>query len=207
MKIFIGVFALILSLNASAALIDNGSFITDTTSGLDWLKLESTYGKSYNEVSGEIASGGGLEGWQYATSTQWENMLFDQGLSPNGSCSNGANFCGFSHGVSGPEMLDLITLFGDAQLSATPYYPYPVSVGLLADIDPSNNKHQTALFLFDGANPYSPVIMANTFAGGTSNESGINGSWLVRATAIPEPSSLALLILGLTLSLRLKKAG
>ncbi len=206
MKKYLGLLALMFSLNANATLIDNGDYITDTNSGLDWLKLESTYGKSYNQVSGEISSGGQLEGWQYATAIEWEHMLFDQGVTPKNSCSNGSNFCGFVDGISDSEMLDLIYLFGDAQSSPSPYYPYPTSVGLLADIDPTTNYNHTALFLYDGADPFNNVLMANTLAGGYPNSQGINGSWLVRATAVPEPSTLALMLLGFgALSLRQKK--
>ena len=206
MKKYLGVLALMLSLNANATLIDNGSYITDTISGLDWLKLGSTYGKSYEQVSDEISTGGQLEDWQYATAIEWEQMLFGQGVTPKNTCFNGSDFCGFVDGISGDEMLDLITLFGVAQLSPSPYYPYPTSVGLLADIDPTTNNHQTALFLYDGADPFSYVIMANTFAGSSSNGQGINGSWLVRATAVSEPTTFALMILGFAaLSLRGKK--
>lgn len=206
MKKYFGLLALIFSLNANATLIDNGDYITDTNSGLDWLKLDSTYGKSYDQVSGEISSGGQLEGWQYATAIEWEHMLFGQGATPKYSCSNGTNFCGFVDGISDTEMLDLITLFGDAQSSPNQYYPYPTSVGFLADINPATNDHQTAMFIYDGAKPYDVVLMANTVASSYLQTTGINGSWLVRATAVPEPSSLALMILGLgAFSLRKKK--
>ncbi|OUS04751.1 hypothetical protein A9Q81_05625 [Gammaproteobacteria bacterium 42_54_T18] len=210
MKRYLGILALILSFNANATLINNGSYITDTSSGLDWLKLDSTYGKTFNEIIAATTSGSWLEGWEYATSTQWEGMLSNQGISSNSTCSNGTAYCGLVDGISSSNMLNLITLFGDAQSLPNPIDPYPEAVGMLADINQSNTKQQIALFLYDTTTDQEPGdpdwVYANTFAGSSTGAPYI-GSWLVRATAVPEPSTLVLMILGFgALSLRKKKS-
>lgn len=56
-------FGLCSTLNAGAVLIDNGAFVTDTTSGLDWLKLTETRNHSFNTVTGQLGAGGVFEGW------------------------------------------------------------------------------------------------------------------------------------------------
>lgn len=59
-----------LSTVVNAAIVDNGSYTTDTDSGLDWLDLTATAGMSYNQVSAQLGSGGSLEGWTYASRAQ-----------------------------------------------------------------------------------------------------------------------------------------
>ena len=60
--------ALVLSTNSNAALIDNGSYTTDTASRLDWLDLSITAGQTYN--SAEILN----SGWRYATNDEVEDL-------------------------------------------------------------------------------------------------------------------------------------
>lgn len=58
------------SFNVTAAIIDNFTYTTDTTTGLDWLDLTATAHMSYNDVSAQLGVGGALEGWSYATRAQ-----------------------------------------------------------------------------------------------------------------------------------------
>lgn len=59
-----------LAFNANAAIVDNGTYTTDTATGLDWLDLTATAGMSYNQVTAELGAGGLFEGWTYATRAQ-----------------------------------------------------------------------------------------------------------------------------------------
>jgi hypothetical protein len=57
--------------------VDNGPYTTDTFSGLDWLDITESTGRSYNDVTAQFGLGGDYEGWRYATVVQvnqfWEN--------------------------------------------------------------------------------------------------------------------------------------
>ena len=67
---------LIFSNTANAALIDNGSYTTDSRTGLLWLDLTQTTNLSYDYVSSQLSEGGQFEGWSYATGIQIAS-LFD----------------------------------------------------------------------------------------------------------------------------------
>ncbi|MDG2253943.1 MAG: VPDSG-CTERM sorting domain-containing protein [Opitutaceae bacterium] len=58
-----------------AALIDNGTFTTDTASGLDWLDMSNTDGNSYNQTLTAISAGGSLDGWRFATSAEFDGLI------------------------------------------------------------------------------------------------------------------------------------
>ena len=57
----------VLSISANAAIVDNGTYTTDTVSGLDWLDLTETRGLSYDYISSKSGVGQDFEGWRYAT--------------------------------------------------------------------------------------------------------------------------------------------
>ena len=69
---------MILLISASlteAALIDNGTFTTDTATGLDWLDMSNTDGNSYNQTLTAISAGGSLDGWRFATSAEFDGLI------------------------------------------------------------------------------------------------------------------------------------
>ncbi len=79
MKRYLTIFAIAISsftCNAGAALLDHGSFTTDSSTGLDWLDLTATKGYSYNYVVSQLGSGGLFEGWSVANGDQLSG-LFD----------------------------------------------------------------------------------------------------------------------------------
>jgi hypothetical protein len=69
---------LVLSTSINAALIDNGSYTTDSLSGYDWLDLTETTKISFGDLLLQLDTGGALyaEGWQLAS---WSDVttLFD----------------------------------------------------------------------------------------------------------------------------------
>jgi hypothetical protein len=60
---------------ASTNFIDNGSYTTDTISGLDWRDVTATQGQSYNSVSGQFGVGGNFEGYRYATGAEFNKLI------------------------------------------------------------------------------------------------------------------------------------
>ena len=65
---------LVLSTSVNAALIDNGTYTTDSLSGLDWLDLTETNNQSYNQ------SPTLNPGWRHATHTEITGLLASTGL-------------------------------------------------------------------------------------------------------------------------------
>ena len=73
-KLFL-VLALLPAPLTQAALIDNGGFTTDTALGLDWLDMSNTVGNSYNQTLTAISAGGSLVGWRFATSAEFDGLI------------------------------------------------------------------------------------------------------------------------------------
>jgi hypothetical protein len=101
MKIIIAlVFCLGMLPSAYATIIDNGSFTTDTATGLDWLDITATLNQSYDQVTAQLGSGGSLQGWRYATGVEFNSLVSDYlGLSvvPDGVTALPGTLAGWSN--------------------------------------------------------------------------------------------------------------
>lgn len=175
----------------NAGLIDSGSFVADSDTGLDWLKLTETQGQSFAQVSSELGSGGSLEGWSFATSAQLDQLITNAGGTPS-SCGNGTAYCGWSSANNG-VVDSFLALFGDLTGNSR-------SEGFLADS--SGSQQWTAKFLdSDGFSQAATSdfisTLDNTLPTHLAN-SGV-GSFLVKqaSSSVPEPG--APLLLGLAL--------
>jgi hypothetical protein len=68
--------------SASALLVtDNSRFgantlIQDTNTGLSWLRLDQTVGRSFSDVASQLGSGGTYEGFRVATYAEASSLLF-----------------------------------------------------------------------------------------------------------------------------------
>lgn len=63
--------SLFIATGAHATIIDHGTYLTDTTSGLDWLDLTYTVNQSYDQALTRLAPTGDLYGWRVANGTQF----------------------------------------------------------------------------------------------------------------------------------------
>lgn len=63
--------------NSHAAIIDYGSFLSDSATGLDWLDVTTTVNRSFNDVSNQFGTGGDFQGWRYATGSEFNTLLFN----------------------------------------------------------------------------------------------------------------------------------
>ena len=81
---------------ATAGLIDNTTYTTDTVTGLDWLDLTVTRGLSYDDVVGQFSSGQLYEGWRFASRTEvWEFWTNAGGTGPfSGGAAGATNWVG-----------------------------------------------------------------------------------------------------------------
>lgn len=83
LKLVLPAILLALSANVSAStvnLTNNGSYTSDASTSLDWIRWDTTKNQSYNYVSSQFGTGGLYEGWQYASATQAEQFLGNFGL-------------------------------------------------------------------------------------------------------------------------------
>ena len=210
----------LLPLSGNAALIDSGTFFTDTAAGLDWLDITATTNRSYNDVSSEFGVGGEFEGWRFATQLEFDALLLGQGWTAM-TCG-GDVFCGWStanNGLAAP----LVSLFGDAyELNAsgsdTAGYVGGLK-GMLLDTVPGcagSCSFQVVAELRDQGFQ-NPDDLANSptadWAASQSETVGRNstaagrGSFLVRATVVPVPAAAWLFASGLSLliGMRMRK--
>ena len=179
--------ALVLSTNVSAALIDNGMITSDDSTGLEWLDLTETVGMSYDQVTAQMATGGSLAGWSYATSSQIAS-LFD-------SAGGSGDYTGWSEANNG--VVESVSAFWGYSRALTKFSKF-----LFAEVDttrPDANHRYGQIS--DGLNSTNwetgdyMVIMRASWpdAYGESYTS----SALVRASVVPVPAAVWLFGSGL----------
>lgn len=177
---------------AMANLIDNGTYVTDTSKGIDWLKLTETSNMSFSQVAADITSKGRLSGWRYATTSEFEALLVSQGAEPTQTCFEETLFCGGSPEYRSATQ-SLLNTLGDTfeqylyGKTIPDFYGY--SIGILAE-STSDTQHYAAYVFQDYiyTHQYNP---SDDFA------ERMTGSYLVReALPIPEPATALLLVFG-----------
>lgn len=193
---------------AKAVIIDHGRYLTDTESGLDWLKLEETYNMSISDVLAKSVPGGILEGWRYATDYEFSVLVGNYTGVPTGS---------LGMTIIEDDLIDgLITL-----LTSTIDLMYRELFGVTLDDFigvPEGNGLDISrgiLFLFgfgrfntgelvdhDGWSPFWDYLIIGNYhlpsVDENDHQKGLS-SFLVRGTvtSVPEPKSLALVVMGL----------
>lgn len=183
-----------LSSNASATLIDNNYFTTDTTTGLDWLDLTETVNLSYDYVSSQFGSGGEFEGWALASRLQVRDLLDNAGGS--------GTYDGWSTGNNG-VVTPLLGLWGDFSTDSQNN-----SVHFIFDEVDTFNRHALA-YLFDTTKSTQGlsndfIKIDNGYWTDTSASSQV-GSALVRISSVPIPASIWLFCSGLVGLLHLRR--
>ena len=177
-----------------ATLISHGYFTRDTATGLDWLDVNLTSGLSYDAV----ASGAGgyvPDGWRYATGGEIDALALHYIGSPEQTYSGGLDFVEtlIVIGLLGPTFQRPLALDNPATLAVLGYYQdgnAASDVGL---------GEFVVNFLVPSPAFGAPFVGRWTtfddFLGSGTTAPQI-GSFLVR-TAVPEPSTLMLLLLAL----------
>ena len=206
LKLTLAASTLVLSTSVNAALISTDwqnvgdNFITqDTDSGLEWLDLTETVGMSYDQVTAQMATGGSLAGWSYATSSQISGFFDSAGGSGDYTGSSEAN-----NGV-----VESVSTFWGYSRALTKFSKF-----LFAEVDtarPDANHRYGQIS--DGVNNTNwetedyMVIMRASWPD-TSGES-FTSSALVRTSVVPVPAAVWLFgsgLIGLIGIARRKKA-
>jgi len=172
---------LVLTTSANAALIDNGTYTTDTVSGLDWMDLTETTGLSYNYVFSQLESEGQFDGWRYATSEDVINLINNTG---GAGPYNG--FSTLNIGVVEP----LLDLWG---------YTYATNRALAMTRDPQEfgpyEFYNSVFYLYPGTENSGDFIDLTWGARVPDVGSPAHGSALIR-TASPVPAPAAVWLFG-----------
>ena len=172
---------------AQATLIDNGSYTTDTVTGLNWLDLTSSLslGKSFNTVTGLFATT--LAGWHYASGAQVSKLFDDAGGIGPYDFSGSPSANGTAAQLAPVNLL--ISLLGNTGSFGNG------GLGITSDVAPSLS-HWDAAYL-NVAVGYLLVPQNWNNQTDTFSDPAL-GSFLIRdAVRVPEPASLMLFATGL----------
>jgi len=198
---------LILSTTASAGLIiDNDSYTTDTNSGLDWLDLSFTTNQSYNDVFSDINNDLGQfkvsDGWRFASGNELNIFL---------SNVTGVKITGTNRVIhSSGAMNEVVRLLSPTSTQIDTYYEnhpelcddayclnrFNIAKGILSDT--YLDAHRTAeIFDWNAREDYKNDYSEITAGVIRIEKFNSIGSFLVRTTSVPEPSTLAIFSLAL----------
>lgn len=198
---------------AHGALIDKGDFSTDSTTGLDWLKLSRVNGLSYAQVS---AGAGGYtsSGWRFANATEVVNLFSSNiGIGIGSYISNTTSASGPEYFTGAEEVvvkLGMNLAFNDDRASYNLLvYPDLHQVSLLGFIDVGTEYpglgEVTAVYtgaFYGQADPFGRWFAGDLGSAYSPDLHGPNfSSFLVRTSStsseVPEPATIAMLGLGL----------
>jgi hypothetical protein len=160
--------------SAQATIIDHGTYLTDTVSGLDWLDVTATIGKSYAQVSANFSNATSAEfGWHYATTTQLEKLVSD-------ATAINIQSYGYTYFLNS-DLKPLSTYLGFTESSSN----YTVTIGLLNETVLTGSLGSA--FLYNGCSRvscdgYYAIQLAFLDEGYRDT---VVGSYLVRETFIP----------------------
>lgn len=160
-----------------------GSITRDTDTGLDWLDVTVTVGRSYNDIFSALGSGGEFEGWRFATVSNIVDLLGNAGV-PTHSTTPGD-----------PDVLPLINQLG---VSGYLHGLHPVSQGFFNDDGYGTVLDKPGHFslLFWTTTDRTEIAVTPDWRDGGFSQPG-SGSLLIRETmATPVPSSLCMLGMG-----------
>lgn len=189
-----------ISFNANSAVISIGALTSDTSTEIitdalnnrEWLRWDVLMNLTYAQTLAEIGTGGGHEGWSIAhipDAAMFTNALF----SPGTPACNGTTVtnCGTLNG------LDVNQLVGDSYNSSADEVWYLSDNGVGQEVGYLDSQ-SIASGIFSRHDEWSGIATSDNYAaGGSASDRPI--SWLLYrdVTPVPEPSTWALMGIGL----------
>ena len=143
-----------------------GTLTRDTVQGLDFLDLGDTFGRSFQDVSSQLGSGGEFEGFRYATFDEIESLVsnYNSPATPPGT----------------PRLTALLDV-------ATNLFGSDFSTGLSADLGPLGDIQIVSIIENTSPSASQSIEVA------VDRVSPTTGSFLVTSSsAVPEPNSVSL---------------
>ena len=217
-----------LATSANAALVDGGTYVRDSATGLDWLKLSHVNGYSYEQV---MAGAGGYttSGWRYATQSELLSLMTRYVGAQNGAYGQPVSGLASAYFASTYDFvlaLGMNIAFNDSRATyniVSAYYGLQqISVqGFFDDgnsADPWNGLAEVTAVIADPGGiydylQYDSVPLGRWLIWADSQEVGRFGpnisSFLVRpSSSVPTPGSLALVLIAIVVlaSLRWRPA-
>ncbi len=183
MKKILGILLFFVYLTADAALIDNGTYTSDTLSGLDWLELSETSSQSYADALTNNP------GWRHATNAEVENLFtisfvnyVENSASEHLSTTSFGDYPGQSTDVS-----TFLGLIGQSNSFGSDLY----SFGLYKDEDAIFRMMGTYALdnTFSVTAVYSDEYVTD-YSSAASNGSPYFGTYIVRSSIVPVPAAL-----------------
>lgn len=181
--------AVLESTQLEAAISHSGMFTTDSTTGLDWLDLEHTLDKSFDEVSVLLGAGIFVD-LRFATEAEVIELVNNTGFNPAatiGSDTDGT--------VNDDYLSNLVMFLGST--GAEPELEF--SKGFTSTVI-SGQRRYVELYdtMQDNDGTFDYVYSNDTLISLSSVGQSTIASFLVRdGVAIPEPTALTLAALGL----------
>ncbi len=174
---------LTLSFTANAAMIDLGSITRDTSTGLDWLDLTETNGRSYTDISSQLGAGQEFDGWRYATVDEvqqlWKNFGLIEGTGVYISKNDTSQYNGFINAVS---------LLGNTYNEWDSNYDFGAA-GFTANVV----SYNTALIIVNGMHHTlfedEAYVLSPNVSSNRNMEALFMGSYLVAPSAVPIPTA------------------
>ncbi len=195
-KLIIGVLLFGFTTSANAIFTDNTTYLSDSVSGLDWLDVTATQGLSFNTVSAEFGVGGLYEGWRYATSLEFDNLVTNW----TGTTSSG-NLYAYRYFSEASDTIDnLIATLGNTNTANTSNDPSLTnySYGLTADAATGGKATLAILTDYDERTQQLQDYANARYFSALPDEAKPNfGPFLVRQTSVPEGTSIILFTIGL----------
>lgn len=202
MKKALSLLPFLLLSSTHAAIVDHGSFTTDTATQLDWLDVTASVGRSYDDVATQFGPGGDFAGWTFATTEQFVALMVN---ATNLSQTEIANPYGYI--LSNSDVThEIVTLLGDTCADVTCTNPYDIRytygwVALPAG-GPQGAGNGVHAIVFDyhdyvngaGLDPrtlygYGPDYPGDGRYSPTSTQQTNLGSFLVRPSTVPVPAA------------------
>lgn len=200
---------------SDANFIDNGTYTSDKVSGLDWLDLSATLGRSFDDVSANMGAGQAFAGWTIASSNQFSQLLDNFG--------GNSNYYGdWSYANNG--LFDVFAaLLGDIGNILSPTFYKQAGDGyaqVVLDDGADASPYTSHARMYDTFYDTTSLLQDNVQIqrGANHTKSFADRYWsvglvratgsapIVQASAVPEPSTVLLLPLGL-IALIVRKKG
>ncbi len=170
---------------AQATIIDNGTYTTDTTLGIDYLDVGLVFG-DYSTFSAGVSFAGRT--WTLATAAQLASTWSDV----TGLSLTTADIFSSDNDMGGPATDALLDLF-DGVGSDTGSAGERVAGDYDTNTGSSTDKYYN--YILEGQLALHDVFDDSHFLSGA--DAGSRGAWLVSASSVPEPAALSILAIGL----------